>query len=198
MWWIAIKKSLVFFLGLWLVLYYLVISFMISWRGVFMLDMFFAPLCPRVGFIHLSWVHSFSEKMSASISCLCSWGPCPQGVRNWFQQGNTFSDASLQQPTCYMAIAGRTSLSCWSPHREISPLKGGCVCVCVICSPTSIPAFTLFLYLPTSESGQDFRIIEVSEEHVWWLAPPFLQVLQEQKAGLSNFLARVFLRGSAV
>lgn len=39
-----------------------------------------------------------------------------------------YSGASLQQPTCYTPSAGRTSLSCWSPHTEISPLKGICVC----------------------------------------------------------------------
>lgn len=65
-----------------------------------------------------SWVLLMRKYLPTSVPLLS--GMLPKGVMNRFQWGNTFSGASFQQPASYIAIAGRTSLSCWSPHREIS------------------------------------------------------------------------------
>lgn len=114
--------------------------------------MFFALLWPRVGFIHLSQVSSFSKNVAASILCLYFWELCLQGVRSSFHWRNTFSDASLWQPPSYIAVVGRTRLSCWSPHREISHLKGVYVCVWFVHQHLSLHLLSFCTFL-LSESA---------------------------------------------
>lgn len=88
---------------------------------------------------------------------------------------------------CFFTATNMLYSPCWENQSELLvstwrdfPSEG---CVCVIIN--IYPCIYSPLYLPTSESGQDFRTEEVVEEHVGWLAPPFLQALQEQKAGLA-------------